>query len=296
MSSELFAAIVGGIFVLVAAILPLIWKKKEPKAVAEKTAAGLAAVIGVVQREDSILMVQRRIKYRDLSWQFPAGVVKPGEEIQDKVQDEVFNETGVHCRVKRYLGARVHDDTKVLCHYFHCTYLDGEAANRDESENSQVTWVKAGNVGKYITTSLYHEVATLLEQISKKALETKLVALGVVLNNDKVLLVQRIDDNKKPLWQLPGGTVENDESDEIAVAREIFEETGITCIPVRKLGERTHPTTRQLISYWSCDYKSGHASTREPDKFYSVLWVHREDALVLLGDDLYKPVQQALSA
>jgi hypothetical protein len=27
-----------------------------------------------------------------------------------------------------------------------------------------------------------------------------------------------------------------------------------------------------------------------------VLWVHREDALVLLGDDLYKPVQQALLA
>lgn len=294
MTPELIAAIIGGLFALLAALLPLIWKKKEAKALIEKSSSGLSAVIGVVQRDDYVLMVQRRNRYRDLSWQFPAGVLKPGEDMQDKVESEVADETGVHCKVRRYLGARVHDDTKVLCHYFDCIYLDGEAVNRDEKENSQVAWVKANDVTRYVTSSIYHEVAVLLEDISQKTSKMKRVVLGVVLHKDRILLAQKIDDNQKPLWQLPGGTIENSESDEDAIIREVSEETGIDCSPITKLGERIHPSTKQLISYWLCNYKAGQASVKEPDKFFSILWVNKEDALQLLGKDLYKPVKQVL--
>ena len=295
MAPELIAAIIGGFFALLAALLPLLWKKKEPKAPEPKSSGGLAAVIGVVQKGDYVLMVQRRTRYRDLSWQFPAGVLKPGEDIQDRVQSAVVDETGVRCRIVRYLGARVHDDTKVLCHYFHCTYLDGDAVNRDEKENSQVAWVKAHDVTTYVTSSLYHEIVALLEDVSRTSMEIKRVVLGVVLHNDKILLVQKIDgSNQKPQWQLPGGTVESNESDERAIKREVFEETGITCTPTEKLGERTHPNTKQLISYWRCEYKTGKASVKEPEKFISVLWVGKEDAVSVLGDDLFEPVKQEI--
>jgi 8-oxo-dGTP pyrophosphatase MutT (NUDIX family) len=295
MAPELIAAIVGGLFALAAAFLPFILKKKETKPPVEDTVGGLAAVIGVVQKGDQVLMVQRRIRYRRLSWQFPAGVVKPGEDMQDKVLSEVVAETGVRCKVKRYLGARIHEDTKVLCHYFHCTYLDGEAENLDEKENSQVAWIRAKDVTEYVTSSLYHEVAALLENISHETRLTRRVVLGVVLNKEKILLVQKIDDLQKPLWQLPGGTVESSESDENAIAREILEETGITCAPVEKLGERTHPITRQQISYWRCNYLHGQPTVREPDKFFSVLWLSKEDAASLLGTELFEPVKRLLS-
>jgi 8-oxo-dGTP diphosphatase len=121
------------------------------------------------------------------------------------------------------------------------------------------------------------------------------VVLGVILNNGKILLVQRIDgSNQRPQWQLPGGTVERNEAEEAAIAREVFEETGVTCSASQKLGERTHPNTKQLISYWLCDYKSGVPYVKEPDKFFSVLWIGNEAAISVLGDDLFEPVKQEL--
>lgn len=295
MEPEFIAAIIGGLFAVLAALIPLFWRRKPPVVVDRQAPEGLAAVIGIVQRGEQILMVQRRTRYRDLSWQFPAGVVKPGEDMHDQVQSEVFNETGVRCRVVRSLGARIHDETKVLCHYFHCLYLDGEATNRDEKENSQVAWVKARDVASYVTSSLYHEVAALLEEIATETSEAGRVVLGVVLRGEKVLLVQRIEGiYQKPQWLLPGGGVEGEEADESAVVREVLEETGVACTPVEKLGERTHPQSGHTISYWLCRYETGSAAVEEPEKFFSVLWVSKEDAVSVLGEDLFEPVREVL--
>ena len=295
MEPEFIAAIIGGIFAVLAALIPLFWKRKPAAASDTKAPEGLAAVIGIVQKGEQILMVQRRTRYRGLSWQFPAGVVKPGEDMHDQVQSEVFAETGVRCKVTRSLGARIHDETKVLCHYFHCAYLDGEAANRDEKENSQVVWVKARDVPAYVTSSLYHEVAALLEEIAQGSAETGRVVLGVVLRGDKVLLVQRIEGVlQKPQWLLPGGGVEGEEADESAVVREVLEETGVACTPIEKLGERTHPQSGHMISYWLCRYEGGSAAVAEPEKFFSVLWVSKEDAVSVLGEDLFEPVREVL--
>lgn len=58
---------------------------------------------------------------------------------------------------------------------------------------------------------------------------------GVVFfdNRTQVLLIQRRD---VPVWVLPGGGIENDESPETAIVREILEETGFHVKVVRKSG------------------------------------------------------------
>ena len=57
---------------------------------------------------------------------------------------------------------------------------------------------------------------------------------GAILSEDKksILLILRRD---VPVWALPGGGVEENESPDTAVLREIFEETGLTCKINRKL-------------------------------------------------------------
>lgn len=62
--------------------------------------------------------------------------------------------------------------------------------------------------------------------------------IGIVFEEDtkNILLIKRRD---VPVWVLPGGGVEYDEKPEDAVIREVFEETGIQTIVIRKIGEYT---------------------------------------------------------
>jgi len=60
--------------------------------------------------------------------------------------------------------------------------------------------------------------------------------VGIVFNNDRnaVLLLKRRD---VPMWVFPGGGIEEEESPEKAIVREVFEETGLTVGNLRKFGE-----------------------------------------------------------
>mgnify|MGYP002474800555 CR=1 FL=1 len=60
--------------------------------------------------------------------------------------------------------------------------------------------------------------------------------IGIILSEDKsqVLLIKRQD---VPVWVLPGGGVEQDESSTNAVIREFWEETGLKVKIYRKIAE-----------------------------------------------------------
>jgi 8-oxo-dGTP diphosphatase len=61
---------------------------------------------------------------------------------------------------------------------------------------------------------------------------------GVLIRDDKVLLVQVNYGMNKGLWMIPGGIVESGESLEEAVVREIKEEAGLVLSPNRIIGLR----------------------------------------------------------
>jgi len=60
---------------------------------------------------------------------------------------------------------------------------------------------------------------------------------GVIIIRDKVLLVQRVDDDfKGGIFELPSGQVEEGEPIDIALRREILEETGLSVTSIGKEG------------------------------------------------------------
>lgn len=126
-------------------------------------AQALRVAIAVVTRSDEVLLVCRRGDAA-LSWQFPAGMVKPGGSVESVAIQETHAETGVHCAVREQLGSRVHPQTGVLASYVLCDYLAGEATNLDSVENMDVAWVPRATLTRFIPADrIYPPVLKALE-------------------------------------------------------------------------------------------------------------------------------------
>ncbi|PIS01430.1 MAG: NUDIX domain-containing protein [Chlamydiae bacterium CG10_big_fil_rev_8_21_14_0_10_35_9] len=76
---------------------------------------------------------------------------------------------------------------------------------------------------------------------------------------DEVLLIKRRDI---PVWVLPGGGIEKNETSQVAALRETQEETGLTCKIARKIGEYT-PVNKlaKLTHFYELEILDGQPST-----------------------------------
>lgn len=126
-------------------------------------AQALRVAIAVVRRRDEVLLVCRQ-DGDEISWQFPAGIVKPGGSASKVAIRETLNETGVHCVVREHLGERLHPVTRAFCDYYVCDWLHGEAVNGDEAENAAVAWAPIKDLARYIPTDrIYPPILNALE-------------------------------------------------------------------------------------------------------------------------------------
>ncbi len=77
-------------------------------------------------------------------------------------------------------------------------------------------------------------------------------AVGAIITRDdgRVLLIQRGNEPGRGLWSLPGGRVEPGETDPVAVAREVLEETGLE-VAVGELAGRVRRGRYDIADYFA---------------------------------------------
>lgn len=128
-------------------------------------AQALRVAIAIVVHNGQVLLVRRRDAAAGITWQFPAGVIKPGMRAEDAAVRETLAETGVHCSVREHLGRRLHPTTGVYCDYFWCDYLAGEVENRDTAENAAATWAAQHDLTKFVPREkIYPPIMDLMEE------------------------------------------------------------------------------------------------------------------------------------
>ncbi|MEV5449436.1 NUDIX hydrolase [Streptomyces sp. NPDC052535] len=144
----------------------LLAKERGPTDSTPSGAQALRVAIAVVIRNRDVLLVCRRDDdAAGITWQFPAGVIKPGAKAETTTVRETLDETGVHCAVRQRLGNRLHPVTGVLCEYFLCEYLAGEASNTDAVENIDVMWVPRNSVPRFIPVdTIFPPILAVLEE------------------------------------------------------------------------------------------------------------------------------------
>jgi 8-oxo-dGTP diphosphatase len=98
------------------------------------------------------------------------------------------------------------------------------------------------------------------------------IAAAIIVQDGKLLLVQRRVSEGALSWQFPAGAVEAGETFEEAAVRETAEEAGLTVEAVKMLGERVHPKTGRLMGYVACEVKSGTAYVADAEELSDLAW------------------------
>jgi 8-oxo-dGTP diphosphatase len=117
----------------------------------------------VIIRDGEVLMVRRRVKEGDLSWQFPAGEVEPGESGDAAAVRETHEETGLTVRASSQLGSRIHPNTGRTMTYVACEVVDGTSYVADEDELAEVTWCDRATLAVYVPYPFYGPVQDHLD-------------------------------------------------------------------------------------------------------------------------------------
>ena len=122
------------------------------------------------------------------------------------------------------------------------------------------------------------------------------VAAAVIVQDGRVLLVQRRQREGSLLWALPSGEVEAGETAEEAAARETGEEVGLTVTPAKNLGERIHPNTGRKMIYVACEIVSGEAHVTDTEELVDLAWCKQDELATYVPYGFFPAVQEHLDA
>jgi len=127
------------------------------------------------------------------------------------------------------------------------------------------------------------------------------IGLGIVLNkNGEVLIIERAKeekggDNVTLSWAFPGGKIEEGETKEIAVQREVYEETGYRIEVVSVISERRHPQFPVYIYYLECKLKDDtRIGSPQDEEIRQMIWVSPSKLDNYFTTDIDKKVAEYL--
>ncbi|HEV2635712.1 MAG TPA: NUDIX hydrolase [Actinocrinis sp.] len=119
----------------------------------------------IIAFDGHVLLVRRRAAEGELSWQFPAGEVGPGEDCEQAAVRETGEEVGLTVSPVKFLGQRVHPKTRRKVAYVACTVVRGEATVVDEDELDALAWVDHEELASYVPYGLWEPVQDYLDVI-----------------------------------------------------------------------------------------------------------------------------------
>jgi 8-oxo-dGTP diphosphatase len=122
---------------------------------------GIAAAI--VVQDGAVLMVRRRVAEGQLSWQFPAGEIEPGESPDQAAVRETLEEVGMNVTALKLLGERVHPKTGRSMSYVACAVESGTPYVADDEELAELAWVQHAQIPEYVPYGLFDPVQAYLD-------------------------------------------------------------------------------------------------------------------------------------
>ena len=121
-------------------------------------------VIGIIEKDNKLLMIKRKKTEGNLVWAYPGGKVEENETKEEACIREVYEETGLTVTIKNILGERLHPNTKINLTYFLCEYTSGEPTILDKDEVSEISYKNKQELYQDIKTDIFPPVLKFIEE------------------------------------------------------------------------------------------------------------------------------------
>ena len=126
------------------------------------------------------------------------------------------------------------------------------------------------------------------------------IVVGIIRQQNQLLLVQNQAEGAEAVWSLPGGVIEEGETLKEALEREMREETGLS-VQMFRLAYITENFMEQwnahsLVTYFDCSV-TGELSLNDPDReVVACKWIPIEQlGEYILNRDVLEPLKDCLN-
>ena len=102
----------------------------------------------VTNAEGKILLVKSPMR----GWEYPGGLIEPGESFQQALRREIWEESGVEVEITGFVGICKNVEKDIVNIDFTCRYIGGDLTTSDES--TEVIWATPEEAFQLITFPL----------------------------------------------------------------------------------------------------------------------------------------------
>ena len=109
----------------------------------------LVSVAGLVTNDEGKILL---IKSPWRGWEYPGGLIEPGETFQQALHREIREESGVEVEITGFVGICKNTEKNIVNIDFTCRYVSGELTTSDES--TEVIWAAPEEAFSLVTLPL----------------------------------------------------------------------------------------------------------------------------------------------